>query len=331
MQKANSKLWMRFVPLLIVLALAIAACGGNGNGPDPDNNAPTVTITPDSFVGNLPEDATGGDTGGGTGGEDTGGSLGTAQAEPLTEEFTAVGEDADNDPLTYTWSADEGVTLSATSGETVTATFTEEGTFNISVEASDGTDTGSDSVTATIAGPDDPEPEPDPDPDPDPTGGSDMDAPTGTFGVSTSQTGPFENDDPLISDANDDRIIDVAPGGTFYAQVTYSDPSGISAIEIALVNSDPSDLAGPLPAGGFSVVGEPTGDDCDLSGSATEIVCVYQIDVAADTQPITELDGSDDEFAYVFRTRVTDGANNQSDSRSAGSRGYVNIEAASSN
>ena len=309
MQKINSKLWVRFVPLLLVLTLTIAACGTNNDGPDdpdPDTNqAPTVVITPESYAASLP-----------TGGSETGGMTGGS----LSQEFTATGTDVDGDDLTYSWSADEGVDLSTASGETTTATFDTAGTFEISVEADDGEETGSDSVTATIGEPGEPVDPVDPvDP------GDDATAPTGTFGVSTSQDGPFQTDDPFINDASDERIIDVAPGGTFYAQVDYSDPSGITDIELRLVNGSPSGLAGPLPAGGFSVVGDPTGDDCDLTGESEDIVCVYAISVAEGTEPITALEGSGSEFAYVFRARVTDGADNQADDRGTGSRGYVNI------
>lgn len=145
----------------------------------------------------------------------------------------------------------------------------------------------------------------------------------GSFGVSTSATGPFLNDTgdqgPIISD-DDDRIISVAAGSTFYAQVQYEDPAGIQSISINLVNSSPDGFRGPLPLGGFEVVGEPTGD-CDL-GSATSVTCVYQISVAPGTPDIETLPGAGGEFAYVLRPSITNGAGTAT---LLPVRGYVNV------
>jgi hypothetical protein len=154
----------------------------------------------------------------------------------------------------------------------------------------------------------------------DPTG-----APTGTFGVSESPTGPFLNDRPEgIQSDDDDRIITVSGGETFYAQVDYADSDGITSVRIDLVNSEPEGIRGPLssePRAGFTI-GEPTGD-CDLASTPTEVTCVYPITVAPGTPDIEDLPGSGDEFAYVFRTYVTDTLGNES---AEGIRGYVNIE-----
>ena len=150
--------------------------------------------------------------------------------------------------------------------------------------------------------------------------------PEGDFGVSASATGTFENDtgpDGLINSDSDPRIIDVSAPGTFYAQVDYTDPDGISSIEIILQNGSPPDLRGSLsstPRGGFTL-GEPTG--CDLSTSPTEVTCVYPITVDAGTVDISELDGAGSEFAYVFRAKVTD---SQGNAVFGGERGYVNIQ-----
>lgn len=153
-----------------------------------------------------------------------------------------------------------------------------------------------------------------------PGGGTDGD---GSFGVSTSATGPFSNDaDGGISSDTDPRIISVAAGSTFYAEVVYEDPAGISDIAIQLVNDDPADLFdGPLPLGGFEVAGEPTGD-CEL-GTATSVTCVYEITVAPGTQDISALPGANDEFAYVFRPLITNGAGVPV---LLPIRGYVNIQ-----
>ena len=50
------------------------------------------------------------------------------------------------------------------------------------------------------------------------------------------------------------------------------------------------------------------------------VICIYPITVAEDAVNIGELDGAGSEFAYVFRTKVTDAAGNQSDEAI---RGYV--------
>lgn len=150
-------------------------------------------------------------------------------------------------------------------------------------------------------------------------------SPDGTFGVSTSENGTFTSDEgDNIADDDDPRIITVAPGDTFYAQVAYGASSTISNVEILLVNSTPADLSGTLspdaPVGGFTL-GEPTGD-CNV-GTAATITCVYPITVGADVLDIEQLPGSGDEFAYVFRTEVTDAEGNVSD---ISTRGYVNVE-----
>ena len=153
--------------------------------------------------------------------------------------------------------------------------------------------------------------------EPDPTG-----LPTGTFGVSTSATGTFTNDaDAPINTDTDERIISVAAGGTFYAEVEYTDPDGITDIGVLLVNRAPADLAGELPTGPFTI-GDPTGN-CTLGSSATSVTCVYPITVAPGTPDIASLDGAGTEFAYVFRVSVTDGLGNLS---GQSSRGYVNIQ-----
>ncbi len=161
-------------------------------------------------------------------------------------------------------------------------------------------------------------------------GGVDEDtaAPTGDFGVSEFFSGPFLNDaDSSITDASDERVVSVEAGGKVYVQIDYEDPSGISAIEVNLVNSNPEGLAGALdPSQRFFTLGQPTDisepSTCDLSDSPTSVRCIYEIRVAEDAVNITELENSADEFAYVFRTKVTDAAGNTSDEAE---RGYVTI------
>ena len=153
-------------------------------------------------------------------------------------------------------------------------------------------------------------------------------APTGTFGVSEAFGGPYLSDaDGAITDASDARVVSVAPGGSFFVQVDYEDPSGITNIDVNLVNSSPEGLAGTLdPTQSFFTLGQPTGisepSGCDLSGSPTSVTCIYEVQVAEDAVNISELDGSGDEFAYVFRTQVTGAEGNTSDKAE---RGYVVI------
>lgn len=160
-----------------------------------------------------------------------------------------------------------------------------------------------------------------------PPPGEDTTAPSGTFGVSASQSGPFQNDKPNnITGPDDERVVEVAPGGTFYAQVAYSDPSGITDIDINLVNSNPPNISGELdpsdPELEYFTRETPVGE-CNLSPGSTDVSCVYPISVSDDALNITELDNSGNEFAYVFRTLVTDGAGNTSEELI---RGYVIVE-----
>ena len=343
MQKTNTKLWVRFVPLLLVLVLVIAACSnGDDNGGDDgptSNTQPTVTITPTTFAGALPEDGDTGDddedeTGGGdTGGEDTGGSVVAQQTAPNVATFTATGSDTDGDTLEYSWEAsDPSVELSATSGEAITATFTEEGDYTVTVTVDDQTGeanaTNSAAASANIVGPGEDPVEPD-----DPTGGGgdtggDPDGtnnPTLTsFGVSSSEEGPFLNDGPDgISEQTDERVLQIDPGDTFYLQVAVSDANGINDITVQLRNVDTEDTPDgennvtPLVEGteteGFTL-GAPTG--CTIPTTEATATCVYPIVTSADADESNLTTG---EFSYVFRVQI-DGQN----IGGSGNRGYVN-------
>jgi len=147
--------------------------------------------------------------------------------------------------------------------------------------------------------------------------------PSGTFGVSLTQS-DFQNDQGGdITGPGDPRIVRVAPGDTFYALVSYSDPGGVAGVRIRIVNSSPpglqADLVQGQEVGGFTLVGEVGG--CVLDGTQTAVNCIYEIAVG-EVPNIDALPGSGDEFAYVFRTYVTDAAGNESDSPP---RGYVII------
>lgn len=183
-----------------------------------------------------------------------------------------------------------------------------------------------------INGPDNTDPT-DPTPPPTNSGGTNTGGTPGNpslpvdggFGVSTSANGPFlfsGGDGGNIVDDSDPRVISVADGGTFYAQVSVAADEPVEAIEILIVNSGvPGITRGPLPSAGFSVVGSPTGD-CDL-GTSDEVTCTYAINVAAGTPEIEDLDGAGSEFAYVFRPRITVGGEV---SEPTAYRGYVDID-----
>ncbi len=149
-------------------------------------------------------------------------------------------------------------------------------------------------------------------------------APTGTLGVSASTLGPYTNDSPEdIVRPTDDRVVNVAPGGIFYAQVAYEDPDGITVVSLDLVNSSPPELAGSLnpEQGGFEIV-DASAENCDLSGTSTTVSCLFTVRVAEDTVNIDRLQGAGNEFAYVFRTHVTDSLGNESNEAI---RGYVSV------
>lgn len=244
---------------------------------------------------------------------------------PTISSFTATPSTVmPGDSSVLTWSVDSSATSISISGgvgdvtsdsdDSVTVTPTATTTYTLTAKSADGTSTKQATVTVS-GGPD----------SGGPIGGNPESAPEGTFGVSTSASGPFDNDTgdqgPITGD-DDERIISVAAGSTFYAQVDYTDPDGIASIDIILQNGSPDGLRGPLsstPRGGFTL-GEPTG--CDLSSSPTEVTCVYPITVEAGTVDISELDGAGGEFAYVFRTNVADSLGN---AVLGSERGYVNI------
>ena len=180
--------------------------------------------------------------------------------------------------------------------------------------ASNGSISVSDTATVTLDEPVPPPPPPNIDTVP----------PTGTFGVSSDQEVFFNDADGPITSPDDERVVQVEPGGTFYAQAAYDDPSGVAGIEIFLANREPEGLMANLVEGqevnGFTLVGEVNG--CNLSSVQISVTCVYQIDVG-DISNIDELPGAGNEFAYVLRARVSDTATNELDTPP---RGYVVVE-----
>ena len=145
-----------------------------------------------------------------------------------------------------------------------------------------------------------------------------------SFGVSNTQDGTFQNDAGSGITPGDPRIVNVAAGDTFYAQVTYSGPAPVTGVTIYLANRSPADLMADLVPGtdvkGFTLGSEVSG--CATDGTQTSVTCTYPISVAAGTPNITALPGVSGEFAYVFRARVSDttGATNMD-----AVRGYVTV------
>lgn len=154
--------------------------------------------------------------------------------------------------------------------------------------------------------------------------GADAGEPEGSFGVSLNPDGPFISDEAgSITDLQDERVVRVPPEGEFFAEVTYRDPDGIAGVTLNLVNSAPEGLSGTLSPDQppFSVVDAPTGT-CDLGLLPTAVRCLYRVRVAEDARNISELPGAGDEFAYVFRVQVSDGAG---DYANEAVRGYVAV------
>ena len=145
--------------------------------------------------------------------------------------------------------------------------------------------------------------------------------PSGIFGVSLTQSDFHNDQDGNINSSLDPRVVRVRSGGTFYALVSYSDPGGISGVSVRIANQNPDGLAAPLvqgvEIGGFTLLGEVAG--CDLSGTQTAVTCIYQIQVG-NIPNIDALQGAGSEFAYVFRTDVTDLSGNTS---MEAIRGYI--------
>ena len=235
-------------------------------------------------------------------------SIDSFSANPAT---VAAGQ-----PVTLTWSVSGNPTglsidngVGAVSGTTRSVTPTATTTYTLTATNSGGQ---SDTETTTV----------------NVTGGPVTPPPSGTFpdfAVSAAEAGPFTNDAGTnILSAADDRVVNVAAGGTFYARVSYSDPEGISNIVVYLANRSPAGFTADLAQGqnvrGFTL-GAPLAG-CDLSSSPTSVTCIYPVTVAPGTPNITGLTGAGTEFAYVLRTRVTDGAGTEVNEPP---RGYVTV------
>ena len=237
---------------------------------------------------------------------------------PSIDSFSATPATvAAGSPVTLTWSVSGNPTglsvdngVGAVSGTTRVVTPTTTTIYTLTATNSSG-ESDTETTTVTVTGTPPP-----------------VTPPSGTapdFAVSASEAGPFTNDaGSNILSAADDRVVNVAAGGTFYARVSYSDPEGVSNIVVYLANRSPSGFLSDLAQGqnvkGFTL-GAPLAG-CDLSSRPTSVTCVYPVTVAAGTPNITGLPGVAGEFAYVLRTRVTDGAGTEVNEPP---RGYVTV------
>lgn len=119
--------------------------------------------------------------------------------------------------------------------------------------------------------------------------------PVGTLSISA------DNQTFVTNVAGEVTPVTIAPGGTFYLRLEFTDPDGISAAQVELRNSDDR---GTLPRGPFTI----SSSDCESAVAAvpTELTCTVTVAVAPDAQNIVQTG----ESAYAFRPRVTDGAGN---------------------
>lgn len=120
-------------------------------------------------------------------------------------------------------------------------------------------------------------------------------SPQGTISISA------DNQGFVTSSEGELNPVTVRAGDTFYLQLNFSDPDGITAAQVALRNSPDE---GTLPTGPFSIAAS----DCDaqLASAPTELTCTFTVSIAADAQNINEAG----ETAYAFRPFVTDALGN---------------------
>jgi PKD repeat protein len=117
---------MAIVACLLAAIPALAAddenCDPDCGGGEPTNTAPTVEVS-----GNVAEPHRG---------------------QVVT--FTAVGFDADDDPLTYAWDLDDGESFDDGTGTTASKSFSTLGTHTVRVRVSDGTATRIATTTVNV-------------------------------------------------------------------------------------------------------------------------------------------------------------------------------------
>lgn len=110
-------------------AIAVAACGGGGGGGNggqqqQNNTAPTVSAGADQTI-----------------------------TLPATASLTGSATDAQGQALTYQWSSSPaaGVTFASATSASTTATFSTAGTYTLTLTANDGSLSGTDALTVTVA------------------------------------------------------------------------------------------------------------------------------------------------------------------------------------
>ena len=132
--------------------------------------------------------------------------------------------------------------------------------------------------------------------------------PQGTIGISA------DNETFVTSTGDTLNAVTVPAGSTFYLELTFADPDGISSAQVYLRNSAD---AGPLPTGPFTVAS----NDCETAVELvpTELTCTVAVTVAPDAQNIQQ----PGETAYAFRPFVSDTAGNDT---LAFSWAYLNVE-----
>ncbi len=132
--------------------------------------------------------------------------------------------------------------------------------------------------------------------------------PQGTIGISA------DNETFVTSTGDALNAVSVPAGSTFYLELTFADPDGISDAQVYLRNSAD---AGPLPTGPFTIAS----NDCETAVelTPTELTCTVAVTVAPDAQNIQQ----PGETAYAFRPFISDTAGNNS---LAFSWAYLNVE-----
>lgn len=251
------------------------------------------------------------------------GGPGEGSGPPEIVSFTADPDriSTPGESVTLTWTVTGAVTgleiegVGSVVGSSTTVNPTETTVYTLTARNSSGED--HETTTVVVDGTTPPVTPPPP--------GDDTTPPSGDFEVSASADGPFTSDrGEDITSPDDPRVVALEPGDTFYARVAYSDPSGIANIRVRLNNRSPVGLAGDLQqgtsVGGFTLLG--TVGDCDLAARPTSVTCIYEIEVGEDVVNIDQLEGAGSEFAYVFRTYVTDTLGNESNTPP---RGYVTV------
>lgn len=131
--------------IALVAMLGLSACGGGGGGnPAPPASPATPPAQPPPPANRAPTVSAGADQ--------------TIQLPANTIDLAGTADDADNDILSYTWTSDpaEGVSFSNPAAAATQVSFAQAGTYTLTLTASDGTASGSDSLVVTVQAADPP-------------------------------------------------------------------------------------------------------------------------------------------------------------------------------